>query len=122
MKLKLVRQGNDHTCGQCCVATLTGRPLEEVLKSIGKKGSTNTYDLIRGLDSFGFKCDSKYTLGSDFPKNGTAILRFTNKERTKAHWVVYFNKKYYDPNAGVFRKSPKYLKDADITSFLIVYI
>ena len=121
-KLKLVRQGDDYNCGQCCVATLTGQPLEAVFKAVGKKGYTRTHHIIKGLTEFGIECDDTYTLGDRFPKDGTAVIRFTNPERTKAHWIVYYDKKYYDPRAGVFKRLPKYLKDSDITSFLQVYM
>jgi len=52
-----------------------------------------------------------------FPKEGSALLKFTHPSG-ESHWVVWHKKKYYDPVAGVFRKVPRWLEPSRVTSYL----
>lgn len=113
-------QGNDNNCGQCCIATLAEVSLEEAIEAVGKKGLTRTKHLISALKKFDISCDDTYSLGSDYPDS--SIVRFSWLEARKSHWIIFFNKKYYDPSAGVFRKLPEYLKKSKPTSYLRFYL
>lgn len=119
--MKLVRQPADsHLCGQACCATLCDITLDEAVMLARKNGATRTVHLKRVLHGMSMEHDDKRTRG--WPaKEETALLFFQSKDRKRAHWVLYHKKKYYDPNAGVFRKLPNYLEDADMTSHLKVY-
>lgn len=115
-KLKLVRQGNDNNCGQCCLATILGISLEKAIEDVGKKGLTNYRHLIKVFKKYNINCDNGCTLGGDHLD--PAILKFSTSNRKKSHWVIYFNKRYYDPANGISKRIPKYLQNSDIISHL----
>lgn len=119
--MKLVRQPEgSNLCGQACCATLCEITLDEACMLARTRGSTNTRKLKRVLHAMSVEHDEKRTRG--WPeRDETALLYFQSKDRKRAHWVLYRKRKYYDPNAGTFRKLPKYLEDADMTSHLKVY-
>jgi hypothetical protein len=94
--------------------------LEEACVLAGTHGKTTTKKLKRVLHAMSVKHAERRKRG--WPdKNETALLFFQSKDRKLAHWVLYHRRKYYDPNAGVFRQVPRYLKDTDMTSHLKVW-
>ena len=116
--MKLVRQPwGSNSCGQACVATLTGATCEHICAVMGTKGKTRTKIIRETLKKFGFKVGDRRTLGFP-PDDVTAMLWWTGENG--CHWVVWHNKKYYDPIAGVFRRVPKHLEGARVTSYLKV--
>jgi len=120
------------------VATICGVTIAEAAEAMGKDGLSNKYHLITGLNTFGVECGDKLIRG--LPSNDeSAIIKFMfvdfRKELGKvqaqklgvdgprrAHWVIWHNKKFYDPAAGVFRKRPDYLTSCNFESHLKVYI
>lgn len=114
--MKLVRQPKgSNLCGQACVATIAGITLEESTEVFRTKGYTNTKIVKQALLQLVFRTPDRLKRGKP---TGLAIVKFLSPDG-RAHWVVW-NKKYYDPNAGVFRKVPKYLAGSKQTSFLAV--
>jgi len=112
--MKLVRQPNNSTlCGQACIATICNITLEQAIIDVGKKGKTKTKDLIKGLKTNGVICGNRRKNG--WPK-GNAILFY--KIQNFYHWVLWYNKKFYDPNAGIFKTLPNYLKKSKYLSHL----
>lgn len=112
--------------------------MQEAAAAMGKSGLSNKYHLITGLMAFGVDCGDKLVRGMP-ETDETAIIKFMfvdfEKElgRVKAqelhldgprrsHWVVWHNKKFYDPAAGVFRKKPDYLTTCNFVSHLKVYV
>jgi hypothetical protein len=89
--------------------------LEEAIDLVGTKGLTKTKSLRDALQSLGFYPGVYLKRG---PPDGLSVVKFLHPSG-KSHWVVW-DKKYYDPNAGVFRKVPKYLEGSKQTSFLAV--
>lgn len=116
--MKLVRQpaGSD-LCGQACIATLCNITLDEACMLVRTKGATRTKHLKRALRAMSVDHDERRKRG---PLPQTALLYFQSKDRSAAHWVVWHKGKYYDPAAGVFRKLPRHLEDADLTSHLAI--
>jgi len=118
--MKLVRQPKGSSlCGQACIATLCNISLDEATMLVRKSGQTNTKHLKRALHAMSVEHDERRTLGAP-SHNETALLYFQSKDRAAAHWVVWHKRKYYDPVAGVHRKLPWHLRDADLTSHLKV--
>ncbi len=114
--LKLVRQPKGtNQCGQACIATLAGITLEEAIDLVGTKGLTRTKQLRDALQSLGFYAGMGLRIGSP---DGLAIVKFLSPDG-RSHWVVW-DGKYYDPQAGVFPKVPRYLEGSKQTSFLAV--
>lgn len=117
--MKLVRQPDKKTCGQASVATICGITLEEACMLARTKGKTNTAQLKRVLAAMSVSHDARRTRG--FPPDDATALLFWSSTDWKFHWTVWHKKKYYDPMAGVFRKPPRWLADARVTSYLRVY-
>ena len=49
MKMELILQSTFETCGQACVAMITGKAIEEVIKDMKTSGSTSIGQLIEIL-------------------------------------------------------------------------
>lgn len=119
--MKYIRQPEgSNLCGQTCCAMLCDITIDEACMLARTKGQTNTKKLKRILHAMSMEHDAKRTRGEP-SRDETALLYFQSKDRKRAHWVVWHKRKYYDPIAGVFRKRPNHLQDADLTSHLKVY-
>ena len=117
--MKLIRQPEgSNLCGQACIATVCGITLDSAIELIHRKGKTRTADLKWALYCKGIKCGERRVRG--MPKEGSALLYWQSD--SGAHWTVWHKGKHYDPAAGVFRKVPKHLKDARVTSHLKVEV
>jgi hypothetical protein len=125
--VKMVTQPKGSSiCGQCCVAMVTNRPIEEVIKVVGHKHSTRTRELHAALKIFKVVSDKKLTRNSSnvfFSK--TAILKITyDWRKNNGHWVVYKNGVVYCPS-GEINHWTEYLKTPSmgrITSFLKIIL
>jgi len=116
--MKLVRQPNgSNLCGQACCATICGITLDKACKDAGTVGKTFTRDLKHVLHTNGLATAPR-RVRSWPKKDETALLFFQSEDRKEAHWVVWHKGKFYDPAAGVFRRVPGHLADADMTSHL----
>jgi hypothetical protein len=119
--MKLVRQPpGSNLCGQACLATLLGISLDEAVTLVGVEGGTRTKHLKRALSAMGVPHASRRTLGAP-ERDDTALLFFWSADRSAAHWVLWHGRKYYDPISGVFRKLPRHLEGANLTSHLKVF-
>ena len=117
--MKLVRQpSGSNLCGQACVAMVCDIELEEAIELVGSRGKTVTKQLKEALTSQGVKTSERRVLG--FPEEGSALL-FWKSGNDLRHWTVWHKNKHYDPNAGVFRDTPRYLLNARVTSHLKIY-
>lgn len=117
--MELVLQPTFETCGQACIAMITGKTVEEVIRDMKTNRSTSIGQLIDILDFYGVKHAEKNTRISK--KNPTpyeySILTVrTNEGYT--HWVLLYDNKYYDPEFGLIDGEYTYGK---ITSFLRIY-
>ena len=123
-KLKhLFQDDADNTCGQTCVAMLTGRPRGDVIALMGKSYTT-TLNVHNALRRFGFKTPSRL---KRFSKSGDyanykeldvdAVLKLVTRHHRRGthHWVVWDAKakKPLDP-----MEDPYLVPPAKITSYL----
>ena len=53
--MDLVKQPTTETCGQACIAMITGKPIEEVIRDMRTSGPTSIGQLIEILDRYGVK-------------------------------------------------------------------
>lgn len=119
MRMELVMQPTFETCGQACIAMITGRTVETVIKDMRTSGSTSIGQLIEILDFYGVKHAEKNTRISKKnpqPHKYSILTVHTNGGYT--HWVVLYDNKYYDPEFGLIDGEYTYGR---ITSFLAIY-
>ena len=117
--MELVLQSTFETCGQACIAMITGKDIEEVIKDMKTSGPTSIGQLIEILDFYGVKHAEKNTRISKknpAPYKYSILTVHTNKGYT--HWTLLFDNKYYDPEFGLIEGEYTYGK---ITSFLGIY-
>lgn len=124
MAFVFIRQAQDsNTCGQCCVAMLACVSVEEACEAAGTRGKTRTKHIRDALRRFGVACGDRrirHRTAWECLPDATLLLHVTNGH--SRHWIIYRNRKFYDPAAGVFSKPPKYLVERRgvPTSYLII--
>lgn len=117
--MKLVMQPTSETCGQACIAMITGKDIEEVIKDMKTSGPTSIGQLIEILDYYGVKHAERNTRISKknpSPYEYSILTVHTNAGYT--HWALLFDNKYYAPEFGLIDGEYTYGK---ITSFLGIY-
>lgn len=117
--MELVKQTNCCTCGQACIAMITGRDIKEVIKDMKTNGPTSIGQLCEILDFYSIRRAEKNVRISK--KNPTAYqysILTVHKNDGYTHWTLFYNGKYYDPEFGVFDGEYTYGK---ITSFLSIF-
>jgi hypothetical protein len=57
--INYVQQPTFKTCGQACIAMLSGYSIADVIKTMKTKGPTSIGQLIEGLDYYGIKTCGK---------------------------------------------------------------
>lgn len=92
MSLTFVQQPpNSSLCGQCCVAMITGRKLEEVIRTMGTEGGTRTRDVVDALLVFDVDCELELeTLkrGQSPPPLCMAKCHIFSDTKRWTHWIV----------------------------------
>jgi len=117
--MKLVKQPRgSRVCGQACVAMLADTDLKNGIKLVGHVGGTWGHHLAAALKRAYVPCADKLVRGEP---DGDALL-FFKYPSNRRHWVVWYDGKYYDPLEGIFRRVPKYLRRAQITSHLPFFL
>ncbi len=125
--MKHIRQPNpSRCCGQCCVAMAANVSLKEAKQAIGKRASTNTKVLIKGLKALGVRCSSgrlKPIFGNMAKLPLTAILKIKIRGRLSGwHWVLKHENKIYDPSNGVVVLSDYYANPRfTVSSYLEIF-
>jgi len=117
--MKLVMQPTSETCGQACIAMITSKDIEEVIKDMKTNRSTSIGQLIEILAFYGVKHAEKNTRISKknpVPYEYSILTVHTNAGYT--HWTLLYDNKYYDPEFGLIDGEYTYGK---ITSFLGIY-
>lgn len=104
--IKLVLQPDDGLCGQACIAMLTGLPLEEIVTIMkAKKWQVSLSKMIETLDYFDLKHADKMSYKrehfSQLPN--LCLLNVKTNHTPKSHLLLYFNKNFYDPAAGILK-------------------
>lgn len=99
-------------CGQACVAMLSGVALDEIINLMGKQPSMSK--VLEALDYYGIAHSDKmvYNVKQDIDLPKCCIIN------TKAHLMILFNGKYYDPSVGILEEYDL----SKITGFLEISI
>lgn len=100
--MELILQPTFETCGQACIAMITGKSIDEVIKDMKTSGPTSIGQLIEILDFYGVKHAEKNTRISKknpIPYKYSILTVHTDKGYT--HWTLLFDNKYYDPEFGL---------------------
>ncbi len=117
--MELIMQPNFQTCGQACIAMITGKNVEEVIKDMKTDAATSIGQLIEALDFYGIghaERNKRISKKNPVPYEYSILTVHTNAGYT--HWVLLYNNKYYDPEFGVIEGEYPHGK---ITSFLEIY-
>lgn len=117
--MELVSQPTFETCGQACIAMITGKNIKQVIKDMKTSGPTSIGQLIELLDYYGVKHAERNTRISKknpIPHEYSILTVHTNEGYT--HWTLLFDNKYYDPEFGIINGEYSHGK---ITSFLAIY-
>lgn len=119
-KMEFVMQPTFSTCGQACIAMLTGKSMEEVIKVMKTDGPTSIGQLIEALDFYGIKhAEKNVRISKKNPHPAEVSILTVHMEEGYTHWVLLCDKKYYDPECGVVEG--EYTR-GKITSFLEIYL
>ena len=119
MKTWIAQPPNKKVCGQVAVAVITGKPLDEVIRVIGKKGCTKTKDIVKGLRKLGSHCAGKVQRMKGTVPLGIAQVR--KKGRSGWHWVVIEGDKIWDGHFGTPDGTVVWPEGWRITSYLRIY-
>lgn len=117
--MELVMQPTSETCGQACIAMITGKDIGEVIKDMKTGGPVSIGQLTEILDFYGVKHAPKNTRISKknpVPYEYSILTVHANAGYT--HWSLLYDGKYYDPEFGLIDGEYTYGK---ITSFLGIY-
>lgn len=95
-------------CGQTVLSMITGKPINEICKVLGKEESTNIFkDLKPFLESNGYQTIYKKVRNfKSIPNNSIVLLEFPD-ESNNGHFTLKINNKYYDPSVGIISKYNK---------------
>lgn len=116
--MELVKQPTFMTCGQACIAMITGRDIEEVIKDMKTSGPTSIGQLIEILDFYGVKhADRNTRISKKNPVPYEYSILTVHTEAGYTHWALLYDNKYYDPEFGLIEGEYTYGK---ITSFLAI--
>lgn len=117
--MELVMQPTSETCGQACIAMITGRDIEEVMKDMKTRGPTSIGQLIEILDFYGVKHAEKNTrISKKNPAPHEYSILTVHTDAGYTHWALLYDKKYYDPEFGLIDGEYTHGR---ITSFLGIY-
>lgn len=107
-RVHFVRQPTPNTCGQTCVAMLTGETVEQVCEGIGNWHGTTLWELLLALrGSLGRKVVSPAS-GKDyrieelrvFVPLGLVGIDYPAEPERAGHWVLWVGDAYLDPAVG----------------------
>lgn len=117
--MELVMQPTFETCGQACIAMITGRDIEEVIKDMKTSGPTSIGQLIEILDFYGIRHAERNTrISKKNPEPYEYSILTVHTQEGYTHWTLLYDHKYYDPEFGVIDGEYTHGK---ITSFLGIY-
>lgn len=117
--MELVLQPTFETCGQACIAMITGKDIEQVIQDMKTSGPTSIGQLMEILDYYGVKHaerNMRISKKNPIPHEYSILTVHTNEGYT--HWTLRFENKYYDPEFGIISGEYTHGK---ITSFLAIY-
>ena len=117
--MKLVMQPSDTTCGQACIAMITGKEVGEIIQDMKTDGPTSIGRLMEALDFYGIRHAEKNTrISKKNPVPNEYSILTVHTTAGYTHWTLLFDGKYYDPEFGLIEGEYTHGK---ITSFLGIY-
>ena len=117
--MKLVMQPTFETCGQACIAMITGKSIEEVIKDMRTSGPTSIGQLIQILDFYGIRhAEKNKRISKKNPVPYQYSILTVHTDAGYTHWTLLYDNIYYDPEFGLIEGEYTHGK---ITSFLEVY-
>lgn len=117
--MTLLMQPTSSTCGQACIAMITGKTIDEVIHDMKTDDPTSIGQLIEILDRYGIKHAEKnlrISKKTPVPYKYSILTVHTNAGYT--HWVLLYDNKYYDPEFGLIEGEYTHGK---ITSFFSLF-
>lgn len=97
-----IRQTYPKTCGQTCIAMLSGKTEQEIINLVGHSRGTKTKEIVTALNTLNIKNSEKLIRISNknqLPK--IAIIKALPVSRKKSignwHWVLRYEPKLFDP-------------------------
>ena len=117
--MELIMQPTSTTCGQACIAMITGKSIEEVIHTMKTEGPTSIGQLIEALDVYKInhaERNTRISKKNPVPYKYSILTVHINAGYT--HWTLLFDGKYYDPEFGLIEGEYTHGK---ITSFLAIY-
>lgn len=129
--MAFIKQRGSKDCGIAALAMLCDVTYEEAERAIpwkreGLLNGTDTKMLKRGAWKLGYDVQGTKTgrliplrgkSWDDIPDNSLVKIKGEAAGETLFHWVVWRNKKIYDPAVGVFR--PRHYHDREPTSYMV---
>lgn len=117
--MELVMQPTPETCGQACIAMITGRDIQEVIRDMKTSGPTSIGQLIEILDFYGVKHAEKNTrISKKNPEPYEYSILTVHTNSGYIHWALLSGNRYYDPEFGIIDGEYTHGR---ITSFLGIY-
>lgn len=110
--MQIIRQKKgDKTCGQCSVAMITGKPLEEIIEKYGHDSTSNIKDAKRVLHEYGYKTGETVVVDNrkKYKIPQLSFVRIERVGRKNGHFVVHFDGKFYDSCEGVFNSRKEFV-------------
>lgn len=89
--MKLIRQKNRTSCGQCCVAMVMDISLKEAIDLVGHDGIMTDNEIYYLIGS-----DAPMTSGSP-PRGVVAIQKHKDPNGNREHWTVWNKNITFDP-------------------------
>lgn len=117
--MELIMQPTDTTCGQACIAMITGREIGEVIRDMKTSGPVSIGQLIEILDFYGVKhAERNIRISKKNPVPHPYSILTVHTDGGYTHWTLLYDGKYYDPEFGLIEGEYTHGK---ITSFLAIY-
>lgn len=113
-----------NTSGQCCLATLSGVSLANVVRNVGRLGFIGAQELIRATRLYGFECsDGMLRISGRHPFPRCAYLYGVPRfPAAKKHWILVWGGELFDPlNQASGRDLNRLGLQYDIRSFVAIF-
>lgn len=117
--MELIKQPTFETCGQACIAMISGKDVCEVITDMKTNGPTSIGQLIEILDRYGIKHALKNTrLSKKNPEPSAHSILTIHTDMGYTHWCLLYDGVYYDPEHGIINGEYPFGR---ITSFLGIF-
>lgn len=107
-------------CGQCCIAMVTGRSLDDVVAFMGLRGNFPS-NMRKAASHFGIKLSrhaTPLTVGNG-PEGKVGVAQVQSKVGAPisfTHWIAWDGQEWYDPLKG---KYPAITEDLAVAFYFL---